>query len=290
MRSLNNASPLTVFIYFAAVTGVAMFCRDPITASISLFFSVAFYFVRGGRGSVSSHVRIAVLFVVLSLINPFFYHNGATVLFFIGDSPITLEATLYGITSSTTVVAVIYWFRSFSEIMTEDKLLSLFGTLSPKFSLMVSMILRFVPMFARRSKQVNDAQRVLGMYKNDNVVDSVRGGAKVFSGVTGWALEGGIVTADSMEARGYGSGRRTLFSLYRFGASDALFVAITTLMSGVLIAGFFISGSFVFYPEMIVPSGVFAVISYVLYGAVCAQSIVFQIAEELKWKRLKSKI
>lgn len=290
MRTLENASPFAAFLYFAAVIGICMFCRDPIISTVSLLFSVAFYFVRGGRGSALGHVLSFAFLVVLTVINPFFYHNGATVLFFFGNSAVTLEALIYGACSAEAVVSVIYWFRSFSEIMTEDKLLCVFGTLSPKLSLMLSMVLRFVPMFARRTKQVNGAQKVLGLYKEDNVIDSVRGGARVFSGVAGWALEGGITTADSMEARGYGTGRRTSFSLYGLHRSDVVFIVITAVIFAFSVAGLIVSEDFVFYPKITVPTGAWSVISYALYGALCAVSIICQIAEELKWKLSLSKI
>lgn len=290
MRSLDNANPFAAFCYFCAVIGICMFCRDPIISTVSLVFSVSFYFIRGGRGGALGHILTVLFFIVLTVINPFFYHNGATVLFVFGNSPVTLEALFYGACSAETVVAVIYWFRSFSEIMTEDKLLSVFGSLSPKLSLMLSMVLRFIPMFTRRIKQVNDAQKVLGLYKNDNIVDSVRGGARVFSGVSGWALEGGITTADSMEARGYGVKRRTSFSLYRMHRADVAFFIVTAAFFGAATAGLIISDNFVFYPEMSAPSGTWAVLAYSFYGVLCALSVIYQLAEEAKWKLSLSKI
>ena len=290
MRSLENKSPLAALCYFLAVIGIAMFMRDLVVATVSLFFAVAFYIVRNGARNLKTHLYSLIFFILIIILNPFFYHNGATVLFMFGDNPMTLEALIYGVASAEMVVAVIYWFRSFSEIMTSDKLLSVFGAVSPKFSLMLSMVLRFIPLFTRQSKNVKSAQRALGMYKNDNIVDSVRVGARVFSGVSGWALENGIITADSMAARGYGTTRRTSFSLYRSKKADWIFIVVVALTFTAAVIGLTKGEAFRFYPEIVVPSGALSVSAYAVYAALCAISSILEIYEGAKWKYLTSKI
>ena len=60
----------------------------------------------------------------------------------------------------------------------------------------------------------------------------------VLSALTDWALEGSVVTADSMRARGYGTARRTSFQIYRMTAADwTLQVLIVLLAAAVLLAG-----------------------------------------------------
>jgi len=290
MRSVENMSPLAALCYFMAVIGVAMFVKDLIIATVSLVFAVAFYFVKNGFKDVKSHVYTFLFFVLITFLNPFFYHNGATVLFLLGDNPVTLEAIVYGVASAEMVVAVIYWFRLFTSIMTSDKLLSLFGAVSPKFSLMLSMILRFVPFFSRHAKDVKNAGRAIGMYKDDNIIDTVRAGARVFSGVSGWALENGIVTADSMAARGYGTAKRTSFSLYRSRRSDVIFIMITAAMLAAVTLGVILGDTFRFYPEIVVPRGAFSLTMYAAYALLCAASSLLEIYEVAKWKYLTSKI
>ncbi len=290
MRSISNMSPLAALCYFMAVIGVVMFVRDLVIATVSLLFAVLFYVVGCGLKDIKSHVYTLIFFVLIAVLNPFFYHNGATVLFVLGDNPITLEAIVYGVASAEMVVAVIYWFRSFTEIMTSDKLLSLFGAVSPKFSLMLSMILRFVPLFSRQSKDVKNAQRALGMYKDDNIVDTVRVGARIFSGVSGWALENGIITADSMAARGYGAAKRTSFSLYRSKRSDVIFIIITAVMLAAVMFGAAFGTPFRFYPETVVPGDFFSLAMYATYALLCAASSLLEIHEVAKWKYLTSKI
>ena len=209
MRRFSEFDPVAVTVWFFSVTGVAMFCGHPLLMAISLAGAVLFFVVRNGTKHVRSHIFFFLLFAVLALANPLISHNGATVLFVINDRPVTLEALLYGVNSAAMIVGVLYWFRSLTQIMTSEKVLCVAGTLSPKLALVLSMALRSVPMFARRAKQVSDSQKAMGLYSEDNIIDDIRGHMRVFSIISTWALENGIITADSMAARGYGTGRRT---------------------------------------------------------------------------------
>jgi len=206
MRTFADSNPIAVTVYFLTVSAIAMFCANPVISAISLFGAVILYIMNNGRKGLSTHIFSAVLFAAMSLVNPLVSHNGATVLFVMNNNPVTLEALVYGISAAVTVIAVLYWFRSFSQIMTSDKLLYLFGTLSPKLALTLSMALRYVPLFGAQIKKIHASQKALGLYKDDNIVDSFRGGMGIFSIMLTWALENGVVTADSMTARGYGAG------------------------------------------------------------------------------------
>ena len=94
----------------------------------------------------------------------------------------------------------------------------------------------------------------------------------------------------TLEARGYGVKRRTSFSLYRMHRADVAFFIVTTAFFGAATAGLIISDNFVFYPEMSAPSGTWAVLAYSFYGVLCALSVIYQLAEEAKWKLSLSKI
>ena len=85
--------------------------------------------------------------------------------------------------------------------MTSDRLLLPVRQGIAEMALLISMALRHIPLFAVQAKRVRDTQKVLGLYKEDNIADDIRGGARVFNVMVGWALENGIITADSMAAR-----------------------------------------------------------------------------------------
>ena len=292
MRSFSDFDPVAVTIWFFSVIGVAMFCGHPLLMAVSLIGAVLFFLLRNGTKHVKSHLFFFLLFVVLSLANPLVSHNGVTVLFVLNNRPITLEALLYGVNSAAIIVGVLYWFRSFTQLMTSDKILCVTGTLSPKLSLILSMSIRAVPMFARRAKQVSDTQKAMGLYNEDNIIDDIRGRIRVFSIISTWALENGIITADSMTARGYGNGRRSQLRRFRFTVYDALFILISLILLGI-VAVAISTGSFefAFYPNInISVSGPLGIIGSIAYVILVFLPLFIEMEVSLKWKYLQSKI
>ena len=292
MRPFGELNPITVFLYFILTASVAMFCTNPIIAAMSLVGAVTFFIARNKRKGGRSHFVFFVMLIFISLINPLFYHNGATVLLVINNNPITLEALIYGIFTSAMIVSVLYWFRSFSQIMTSDKLLYILGSISPKIALIFSMTLRYIPLFGKQAEKVNQAQKALGLYKDDNIVSSIKGGVRVFSVMVTWALENGIVTADSMTARGYGIKRRTYFSLYRLRKTDIILILVTVVLSAAVFFGIGTGAlDFRFYPEISPPIPSLSMyISYFSYAALVLLPTFIEAEEGLKWRLLKSKI
>ena len=292
MRSFSEFDPIAITIWFFSVTGVAMFSGHPLLMLISLAGAVLFFVVRNGLRHGRSHLFFLLLFTVLALANPLISHNGATVLFVLNNEPVTLEALLYGINSAAMITGVLYWFRSFTQIMTSEKVLRVAGAVSPKLSLVLSMSLRAVPMFARRAKQVSDAQKAMGLYSDDNIIDDLRGRMRVFSIISTWALENGIITADSMTARGYGTGRRTQLRRFRFTAADAVFTLVTLMLLGVCAAAL-TSGalSFSFYPRIeAAVSGYAGIYGAAAYGALVLLPVIIETEVSLRWKYLQSRI
>ena len=292
MRSFSEFDPVAVTIWFFSVIGVAMFYGHPFILIVSLAGAVLLFLVRNGRKHKRSHLFFFLLFVILSLANPVISHNGATVLFVLNDRPITLEAFLYGVNSATMIVGVLYWFRSFTQIMTSEKILCVAGTISPKLSLVLSMSLRAVPMFLRRAKQVSDTQKAMGMYSEDNIIDDLRGRMRVFSIISTWALENGIITADSMTARGYGTGRRTQLRRFRFTVIDALFTIFTLCCLGVTLVSIATESlSFVFYPHIeIGVRDTLGVCGVIAYAILVLLPVLIEMEVSLRWKYLQSKI
>ncbi len=292
MHSLENQNPIAVASYIFAVSGIAMFCMNPILLLASLVGGILLFIMRNGRKRLGSHFALLGLLCFMALINPLFNHNGVTVLFMLNDSRITLEALIYGAVASAMVLAVIYWFRTFTQIMTSDKLLYLFGGLSPKLALVLSMGLRYVPLFRRQSKKINETQRALGLYKEDNIVDKARGGLRVFSVMLTWALENGIVTADSMTARGYGVGKRSHFSIFRFRRGDVILMLISLTLTALTCISLGVGSLEVtYYPRFIFAEITpLTYVGYISYALLVLIPIFIERSEKIKWKYLKSKI
>ena len=292
MRGFRALDPITVTIYYICVIGIAMFTMHPVIIITSLAGALTLFVTIDRKKKAGIHLSFLLLFAVLAAINPVWYHNGVTVLFVVNDSPITLEATLYGIFAAAMIISVLYRFRTFTMIMTADKLMRVFGRLSPKLSLILSMALRYVPMMRRQNEKIRNTQKALGIYRGDNIADTLKGEMRIFSIMATWSLENGIITADSMDARGYGTHRRTSFSLYRFTAADVIFTVICAAASATVIAAAACGElKFDFYPAMSeISVSLFAVCAYISYGVLSFMPAVLEWKEAVRWKYLTSGI
>ena len=221
-----------------------------------------------------------------------FSHNGVTPLFFLNGNPVTLEAFIYGAAIAVTVIGVMLWCKCYSAIMTSDKFLYLFGKAIPKLSLILSMALRFIPLFKRQMKRVSRAQKAMGLYSSKSYTDRIKSTLRVFTAMISWSLENSIETADSMKARGYGIKGRSSFSLFRFHVNDGALLAVCAALLGVTLAGAALSRlDFYYYPRISeIPLTPFAVFVYISFGILSFCPFIIEVKEALIWKYYVSKI
>ena len=290
MRRFADHNPAAVAVYFLCAAGVAMFTMEPVILILSCIGAIVSLGVTGLLRQWRIHLYTLALFVGMALINPFISHNGVTVLFVMNHNPVTLEALIYGVAAGGMIVTVMTWFRAFTAVMTSDKLLYIFGSLSPKIALMLSMALRYVPLFTAQVHKVSQSQKALGLYKEDNLIDRLRGGMRVFSVMVTWTLENGIITADSMTARGYGTGRRTRFSIFRWTRDDVLLLIASLLLTALTLWGI-ADRTFTYYPAITAtPVTARTLAGFISYGLLTLLPAIITGKEVLKWHCLRSKI
>ena len=189
------------------------------------------------------------------------------------------------------ILAVLLWFRCFSKIMTSDKLLYIFSALSPKAALILSIALRYVPLFFKKRREISDSAKGMGIFKADNVPDRLKGHMGVFSALVTWGLEKGIITADSMDARGYGTGRRSCFSLFAFKLKDGLFLGISGLLFLFVLLGQIFGGiDYSFYPSLSVGLDPPVLSVSAVFFILCFLPCFINAKEELRWRHLQQKI
>ena len=135
------------------------------------------------------------------------------------------------------------------------------------------------------------AQKGIGLYKEDNLPDRLRGSARVFSAVIGWTLENGVITADSMAARGYGLGRRTNFSAFRFRRQDALLGAVLLPLLVLCLYGIGQKAlTFSFYPSVTpLTADPLGIAVCVAYGVMVLIPSLLEGGARLSWKSYRQK-
>ncbi|MBQ3489629.1 MAG: cobalt transport protein [Clostridia bacterium] len=289
---MTHLNPIVLFFYFAAAAGISMFSMNPVIQIFSLAGALSFFFLRNAGKRTGMHLPLFLLALLAALLNPLFQHNGATVLFVLNGNPVTKEACIYGAVTALMLLATLYWFRSFSELMTSDKILYLFGRISPKIALLLSMAMRYIPLFGAQLKKTAQTQKAMGYFKEDNAMDRIRGYMRVFSVTVTWALESGIVTADSMEARGYGEGKRSSFAVFRFYRKDGFYLMLIGALFLISVYGLATEAvAFQYYPTFGAQAPSFiSTLTYIAYIMLAFLPTAAEAGEKIKWKYLQSKI
>ncbi len=293
MRTFGSHHPAVLMLYFASVIVTVMFTSNPVISATALcgaaLFCLATSGVRGAGRLLKVYLPLLLLF---SATNPLFSHNGATTLFYLGNNSITLESLLYGAASGVTIISVMLWCKAYIDTVTSDKFLYLFGKLTPRASLVISTVFRFIPMFLRQSKRVAAAQKTMGLYASEKRFSRVRGAMRVMSAMITWSLENAMDTAASMKARGYGRKGRSGYSLYRFTRGDTVMLALCVGLTAVMLACSVLEKmSYIYYPIVIAPKPSPTLNAfYAAFAVLTLLPYFFELKEKAEWKFCALKI
>lgn len=286
---------LILAFYFLVILGTVLLSHPAITVG-SFGSGLLYVFYLRGRRAVKLLAFVVPVMILGSLLNPLFNHRGANILTYFRGNPITAEAIAYGIASAFMLGAIIFWFATFNDVITSEKLMHVFGRFAPALTLIFSMVLRFVPRFGRQMKSVAQGQKAVGRdVASGNLKQKIGHGLKIMSIMTTWSLENSVDLADSMKARGYGSGKRSHFAIYRMEGRDVILAIVMLLglaLITILAAGLLGSqGNMNFYPRLYIerPSAT-GVVFNLLLVLFFLTPMILNVYEDLKWKRLISEI
>ena len=295
MNEFKTYHPIVNFIYFAFVIGFSCVFMHPICLVISLLSGFTYSVMLKGRKAIKTNlIYMLPTLTFAAFINPAFNHEGITIISYLpSGNPLTLESVVYGLAAAIMIVSVICWFSCYTEIMTSDKFIYLFGRIIPSLSLILSMTLRFVPKFSAQLKVITNAQRCIGRdVSNGSVIQRAKHGLLILSIMTTWALENAIETADSMKSRGYGHSGRTAFSIFIFDKRDKKALLCIVILGIYTLAGKLVGGMyFRYFPSL--QTGNFSMYGlsvFIAYFALCICPIIIEVYEVRKWKVIKSKI
>ena len=290
----SRCHPAVNLLFFTGAILLTVVLFHPAYLLLSLLCGAGYYAVlrRGHCGKTFAYLLGAM--VLVAAVNPLFNTLGETTLFLLFGRPYTWEALFYGGCTGMLFAAVSLWFLCGGIVMTSDKFTSLFGTVIPSISLVLVMVLRLVPGYWRKSRQIAGARKCIGRSGSGTKTERIRGGMAVLTALSGWALEGSVITADSMRCRGYGSpGKRTTFQIYRFTGRDGLLTAVLLLLlAAVIWAGAAGSARASFIPRLsIAPvSDAASILGLAACGLFLLIPTLYSIREAILWHSLRSKI
>ena len=286
----SKCHPAVNFIFFVGVIALTVVIQHPVYLIAGVVTGAIYFLLLNGAKGIKTIAAMLPLFIILTLINPLFNTMGVTPLFYLWGRPYTWEALLYGAALSAMLVIMFLWFGCYNRVLTGDKFTSLFGNLIPAISLLLVMVLRMVPNFISKTRQIIGARKSIGKgaEKASTLKEKLTDGVAVLDTLTGWALEGSIVTGDSMRARGYGAAKRTSFMIYRMTLLDWVLLGIMTALLGLTVTAACtgqIAAAFVPTIELAPPS--WGAVAYTCYLLI---PIVLHGKEAAQWHISRSKI
>ena len=288
--AFSKYHPAVNFLFFAGAIGCGVVIQHPTYLAAGVVTGAIYYLLLNGKKGWKTVLGLLPMFVFLTAINPLFNTLGATPLFHLFGRPYTFEALLYGAAIAAMFVTMLLWFGCYNKVLTSDKFTSLFGNLIPAISLLLVMVFRMVPNFIRKTQQIIGARKSIGKGAGEAATtkEKLGDGMTVLGSLTSWALEGSVVTGDSMRARGYGTAKRSSFMIYRITAADRWLLAVMALLMTLTILAACLGQTVaVFTPTLDIAPVSWGVLAYTGYLLI---PTALHIKEAIQWHISRSKI
>ena len=234
--------PAVNLIFFAAVLVGMITFQHPVFLVISFLCAFAYSVKRNGWKAVVFNLCLLLFVVAFALYYSSYTHFGMTVLHqnMVGNN-MTLESLVYGAVLGVIGAGICMWFSCVFSVFTTDKVVYLFGKVSPRLSLFLAIALRMIPRIKKEAKRINMAQQGIGRGANQgNLWQRFRNSLRIVSMLIPWTIDSLTIASESMRSRGSSLRGRMAFSIYRFDNRDRLFViglflCLTLTMMAVLL-------------------------------------------------------
>ena len=290
----ERCHPAVNFIYFAAViTGTLLF-KNPVYLVISYVCAFIYSVKRNGVRGLVFDLVLLPLIAVFTYYYCSFEHFGMTIIGYnnVGNS-ITLESIVYGCVLGFMAATVLMWFSCVHSVFTADKVVYLFGRVSPHLALFLAVLLRMVPRIKKEAGRINTAQKGIGLGANQGgIIRRIRNWIRIFSMMVSWTIEAFASASDSMRSRGSLLRGRRAFSIYRWDNRDRAYVVVMFFFMAVTVMARMLSQTGMkFSPQLIFPP--VTAVSYLFYlcwAALCLMPFVLEIRTEYRFDQARQQM
>jgi energy-coupling factor transport system permease protein len=233
--SLHAARAGAGLAYCVALACAALLLSAPIAlGTVTVAIALA-----GFAAGVGPQIRRAAVFggvlgLLVMVINALVTRNGLTVIWRFGDLPVlgqtdvTLEATVYGAVLGMRAMALVLCGALYTLAVDPDEVLRLFRRVSFRSALTATLATRMVPILIRDSRRLADAQRC----RPGRPATRMQLMRAASSGVLDRALD----AAAALEVRGYGGAGRPARSHAPRSRHDLAFGTAAVAVLGLAIA------------------------------------------------------
>ena len=289
----EKCHPAVNFIYFATVIAGMITFQHPVFLLISFVCAFIYSIKRNGWKALIFNTVLLPFIAAYAFYYSSYNHFGVTVLQqnMIGNN-MTLESLVYGFVLGFVVAGVLIWFSCVYSVFTTDKVVYLFGKVSPRLSLFLAIILRMVPRIKKEAKKINTAQRGIGRGANQgNLFRRLRNSIRILSMLITWTIDSLTVASESMRSRGSTLRGRKAFSIYRFDNRDrAYVVALFGCLTAVLMAVLLQQTGIIYDPRiMMTPITAMSYLFYAGYAVFCLMPMGLEVWTQYRfWKARKT--
>jgi energy-coupling factor transport system permease protein len=285
--------PAVNLLYFAAViTGMIAF-RHPVFLGISFLCAFAYSLRRNRWKALVFNLILIPLTVLFAFYYSSYHHFGMTELRlnFVGNR-MTLESLVYGLVLGFVIAGTMIWMSCVYSVFTTDKVVYLFGKVSPRLSLFLAILLRMVPRIKQEGRRINTARRGVGKGTDQgNLLQRTVNSIRIFSMLISWTIGALATASDSMRSRGSILRGRTAFSIYRFDNRDrayviGLFACLTITAMGYLLR----QTRMVYDPRLQwTPLTVMSYAFYLGYAVFCLMPLGLELYTEWRFRRARER-
>ncbi|MBR3737532.1 MAG: energy-coupling factor transporter transmembrane protein EcfT [Eubacterium sp.] len=282
MNRFSKLHPAVHLVFYALSIVFVLIVSNPFFSAASLFGAFLYNAQINKKRVLKSLSFVAFILIFVSLFNMLFAHWGQDVLFSIKRVDFTLQALFYGFNQGMVFSAAALWFSALSYNSDGDRVVYLFS-FAPKLSLMFSMILGFIPRFNKKLSEIREAQIALnGGEAPEGMKTKYKSAVSNLSALISYSLESSIITADSMNARGYQS-KKISPRRYRICFQD-VFLIILILLSFSFVFYSKATGKITFVFDPIIYSKSFSPTAFILFFITQLIPFAVEVREVFLWK------
>jgi len=246
---IHKLHPVTKLVFWAVVMLAMMVSDDPVVISVVMLGTIAMYMIaKIPFSKITELFKVilpaTIMYVVIDLI--FFTYNPATHLFlfylipFVNWIPVTLESAVFTAGAVLKFVLVLLSYRLIPLTTPIPDIIRFFAKIRvPSYiNTAISSALAYVPVMYNEAKMIEEAQRSRALkLEYRNPIKKVRAILTLFIPLLSVSFQRSMRLAVALESKGFGytMKKRTYYHELSLHSRDFIFLAMFTLITGLLI-------------------------------------------------------
>lgn len=292
-RGFRSFHPFLLLVYYIVVIAGITLQQHPVFLSVGFILILLTVFILNEREALKKWSKmIFFLSLFVLILTPIFNRNGEIVVFEVFSREFYLEAIIQGLMVAITLSSILALFTTFNSVITSEKFLYLFSRWFPRWTMILMLALRFIPLFRKRLADIQDVQETKGMSIKHGIIRArARNGMFLMQILLNYSLEEAMQTADSMSARGYGLGKRSKYRFFPWKSRDTFGLVYLVIFSLIIFTGWQLDQSVLIFNSSFKPFKVEPNMSpYLIAWTLLISLPIWAEGKELmKWQLLQRK-